>query len=472
MIRRSLQLRIALMTSLLIAVSCMTMMVLLGGSGLRRMEEIGKNIEAFELHLDSEGTAADNSAHVVPGLSPDRPSGETSGMMPDWSQNLPSGETSGSVPGETPQASFDPQGMSREKNLTIVIDEAQARFTLTNWYVTAGVTLLSGIIAYFVSGRALRPLEDFSRQIEKVQLTNLEDMHVSTDTLTEFRSIADSFNDMLDRLHVAFAAQRQFTGNAAHELRTPLALLQMRLDAFVEEHPDTDEELTQLIVSLREQTERLAETVTILLEMSSAQHIPRTDHVSLLPMLEEIVTDLTPLAEQKQVALSFGGDDVSLLASDRLLSRLFFNLTENAIKYNRPGGSVSLSVTSAGNIAAAPGDAGCSVPAAHSSTTAGTAAFNVALSTSDNTSRLTDSALESGIVVTLTDTGFGIPEEDWETIFQPFYRLESSRSRQQGGVGLGLALAGEIVKLHNGTLRVVESSSAGTTIRVTLPFSS
>lgn len=444
MIRRSLQWRIALMTSLLIAISCMTMMVLLGGSGLRRMEEIGKNIEALELHLDSEGATSDSSAHVVPGLTPD--------LSPD----RPSGETPAPVPGETPQASFDPQGMSREKNLTIVIDEAQARFTLTNWYVTAGVTLLSGIIAYFVSGRALRPLEDFSRQIEKVQLTNLEDMHVSTDTLTEFRSIADSFNDMLDRLHVAFAAQRQFTGNAAHELRTPLALLQMRLDAFVEEHPDTDEELTQLIASLREQTERLAETVTILLEMSSAQHIPRTDHVSLLPMLEEIVTDLTPLAEQKQLALSFGGDDVSLLASDRLLSRLFFNLTENAIKYNRPGGSVSLSVTSPnGNEEV--GDS---------------TARGVALSTSDNTSRLTDSALESGVVITLTDTGFGIPEEEWETIFQPFYRLDSSRSRQQGGVGLGLALAGEIVKLHHGTLRVIESSSAGTTIRVTLPFSS
>ena len=400
MIRRSLQWRIALMTSLLIAVSCITMMVLLGGSGLRRMEEIGKNIEALELRLDSKEAASGDSASAtsrVPNLKP----------------------------GETPQASFNPQGLSREKNLTIVIDEAQARFTLTNWYVTAGVTLLSGIIAYFVSGRALRPLEDFSSQIEKVQLTNLENMHVSTDTLIEFRSIAHSFNDMLDRLHVAFAAQRQFTGNAAHELRTPLALLQMRLDAFAEEHPDTDDELTQLVTSLREQTERLSKTVTILLEMSSAQHIPRTDHVWLLPMLEEIVADLTPLAEQKHVTLSFGGDDVSLLASDRLLSRLFFNLTENAIKYNRRGGSVSLSVTSTDDI-----------------------------------------------VVTLKDTGFGIPEEDWETIFQPFYRLDSSRSRQQGGVGLGLALAGEIVKLHNGTIRVVKSSSAGTTLRVTLPFSS
>lgn len=405
MIRRSLQWRIALMTSLLIAVSCITMMVLLGGSGLRRMEEIGKNIEALELRLHSKDATSGDSASAAPRV----PSDASLHLMPE----------------ETPQASFNPQGLSHEKNLTIVIDEAQARFTLTNWYVTAGVTLLSGIIAYFVSGRALRPLEDFSSQIEKVQLTNLENMHVSTDTLIEFRSIADSFNDMLDRLHVAFAAQRQFTGNAAHELRTPLALLQMRLDAFAEEHPDTDDELTQLVTSLREQTERLSKTVTILLEMSSAQHIPRTDHVWLLPMLEEIVADLTPLAEQKHVTLSFGGDDVSLLASDRLLSRLFFNLTENAIKYNRPGGSVSLSVSSTDDI-----------------------------------------------VVTMKDTGFGIPEEDWETIFQPFYRLDSSRSRQQGGVGLGLALAGEIVKLHNGTIRVVESSSAGTTLRVTLPFSS
>ncbi len=405
MIRRSLQWRIALMTSLLIAVSCITMMVLLGGSGLRRMEEIGKNIEALELRQHSKDATSGDSASATP--------------------RVPSDASLHLTPEETPQASFNPQGLSHEKNLTIVIDEAQAQFTLTNWYVTAAVTLLSGIIAYFVSGRALRPLEDFSSQIEKVQLTNLENMHVSTDTLIEFRSIADSFNDMLDRLHVAFAAQRQFTGNAAHELRTPLALLQMRLDAFTEEHPDTDEALTQLVISLREQTERLSKTVTILLEMSSAQHIPRTDHVWLLPMLEEIVADLTPLAEQKHVTLSFGGDDVSLLASDRLLSRLFFNLTENAIKYNRPGGSVLLSVTGADDI-----------------------------------------------VVTMKDTGFGIPEEDWETIFQPFYRLDSSRSRQQGGVGLGLALAGEIVKLHNGTIRVVKSSSAGTTLRVTLPFSS
>lgn len=459
MIRRSLQWRIALMTSLLIATSCMTMMLLLGGSGLRRMEEIGRNLQALELQMDS--TEKNNRSS-----SPD------------------SDDSAASV--HVPSASFDPQNMSREKNLTIVVGEAQAQFTMTNWYVTIGVTLLSGIIAYFVSGRALRPLEDFSQQIEKVQLTNLEDMHVSTDTLTEFRSIADSFNDMLDRLHVAFAAQRQFTGNAAHELRTPLALLQMRLDAFAEEHPDMDDELRHLITSLREQTERLAETVTILLEMSSARYIPRTDYVSLLPMLEEIVTDLTPLAEKKQVALSFSGEDASLYASDRLLSRLFFNLTENAIKYNRPGGSVSLAVsvskgepehplTGAGQVdskslarAEQLGQSerfGQSKPLAQSK-----------LSTLSVQSRTSTKGGVSGsgssILITLKDTGFGIPEEDWETIFQPFYRLESSRSRQQGGVGLGLALAGEIVKLHQGTLRVVESSSAGTTLQVTLPFSS
>lgn len=457
MIRRSLQWRIALMTSLLIATSCMTMMLLLGGSGLRRMEEIGRNLLALELQMDSTEK-------------------NTLSSSPD------SDDSAASV--HVPSASFDPQNMSREKDLTIVIGEAQAQFTMINWYVTIGVTLLSGIIAYFVSGRALRPLEDFSSQIEKVQLTNLEDMHVSTDTLVEFRSIADSFNDMLDRLHVAFAAQRQFTGNAAHELRTPLALLQMRLDAFAEEHPDMDDDLRGLIASLREQTERLAETVTILLEMSSARYIPRTDPVSLLPMLEEIVTDLTPLAEKKQVALSYSGDEVSLYASDRLLSRLFFNLTENAIKYNRPGGSVSLSVSvsngdqepslpGVGTVESKPSEqselSGQSKPSAQSELLG-------KLSTLSGQSKLSAkggiSRSDAGILITLKDTGFGIPEEDWETIFQPFYRLESSRSRQQGGVGLGLALAGEIVKLHQGTIRVVESSSAGTTLQVTLPFSS
>lgn len=244
-----------------------------------------------------------------------------------------------------------------------------------------------------------------------------------------------------------------------------------------------DDELRHLITSLREQTERLAETVTILLEMSSARYIPRTDYVSLLPMLEEIVTDLTPLAEKKQVALSFSGEDVSLYASDRLLSRLFFNLTENAIKYNRPGGSVSLAVsvskgepehplTGAGQVDSKPlaqaEQLGQSKPLAQSKPSK--------LSTLSVQSRTSTKGGVSGsgssILIMLKDTGFGIPEEDWETIFQPFYRLESSRSRQQGGVGLGLALAGEIVKLHQGTLRVVESSSAGTTLQVTLPFSS
>lgn len=437
MIRRSLQWRIALMTSCLIAISCMTMMVLLGRSGLRRMEEIGNTFQASAGAEDSSPSLDEAAGDVGQGNTSTTSSGE-------WEN--------ASV--RIPSPSLAEQDAHREKNMMIVINEAQAQFTLTNWYVTAGVTILSGIIAYFLSGRALRPLQDFSQQIEKVQVTNLSDMHVSTDTLAEFRSIAHSFNAMLDRLHVAFAAQRQFAGNAAHELRTPLALLQMRLDAFEEEHRDADEGVRQLITSLREQAERLAETVTILMEMSNVRYVSRTDHVALLPLLEEIVADLTPLAEQKEVTLSYSGQDVALYASDRLLSRLFFNLTENAIKYNRPGGSVVLSVSVSRENTVSSHSLASSAHVDHGKR------------------NLCDASAHAGVTVSITDTGYGIPKMHWETIFQPFFRLDSSRSRRQGGVGLGLALAGEIAKLHHGTLRVAESSSAGTTIVVTLPFSS
>ena len=394
--RRSLQWRITLMTALLIASSCIAVMVLLGGSGLRRMDEIGRAVQAFEMQ-DSQGSEKD--------------------------QNSVSEELT--LPKEKDIASFDPQIAGRDEQLTIVIGEAQERFTFISWCATAVVTLLSAVIAYFVSGRALQPLQDFSEQVAKVRSTNLADMHVATDTFVEFQPMARSFNEMLDRLHRAFDAQRQFTGNAAHELRTPLALLQMQLDLFAEEHQQRDAETEELLQFLREQTQRLTDTVKILLEMSSLQNIPRTDCISILPMVEEILTDLTPLAEKKQVALFTSGEEIALTGSDTLLSRLLFNLVENAIKYNHAGGTVYVTTKKQGSKAR----------------------------------------------ITIEDTGRGIPSDCLSEIFQPFFRVESSRSREQGGVGLGLALAAEICRLHSGQICVEKSSSTGTVMVVSLPLS-
>ena len=374
--RLSLQWRITLMTVLLIGVTCIAMNLLLCSSGVYYMDTITDSLQ---------------------------------------------GDSSVILNGEGAE-SFDPQLITPNENLAIVVNGAQGRFRTTNWYITAVVTVLSGILAYFVSGRALKPLRSFASQVEKVQLNNLADMRINEDVLPEFRQLSHSFNQMLERLNNAFAAQRQFTGNAAHELRTPLALMQAQLELFSAEHPDVLPETAEFLTLLREQTERLTQMTKTLLEMSNLQQVARNEHIQLAPMIEEIFTDLTPLAEKNDIALEVEGDG-AMIGSDALIYRLLFNLTENAVKYNRHGGSV----------------------------------------------RVTVSQESEKLLIRVSDTGRGIPEEFQRSIFQPFFRVDKSRSREYGGAGLGLSLVWEIAELHGGSVRVMKSSDRGTTISVELP---
>lgn len=371
----SLQWRITLMTALLICSTCRAMNWLIGCSGRHYMDSIGANLS----------TAIDPSEGAV--------------------------------------EYFDPSREGLDPNLTIVIYGAQNSFTATNWYITAAVTLLGGILAYFVSGRALRPLRTFVAQVEKVQPDNLADMKITEEVLPEFRQFSDSFNQMLERLDEGFTAQRQFTGNAAHELRTPLALMQAQVELFSAEHPDVLPETADFLRLLREQTERMTQMTRTLLEMCGLQAVPCTDHIELGPMIDEIFADLAPLAEKNNITLEREGDGV-MTGSDTLIYRLLFNLTENAIKYNRPGGAVRLSVTPE----------------------------------------------PEKLLIRVADTGRGIPEHFQRSVFQPFFRVDKSRSREYGGVGLGLSLVWEIVKLHGGTVCVENSSEAGTTVAVSLPL--
>ncbi|MEQ2471676.1 sensor histidine kinase [Laedolimicola intestinihominis] len=258
--------------------------------------------------------------------------------------------------------------------------------------------------------------------MEQVQLNNLADMRIDEDAISEFRQLSRSFNQMLERLNNAFAAQRQFTGNAAHELRTPLALMQAQLELFSAEHPDVLPETAEFLALLREQTERLTQMTKTLLEMSNLQQVARNERIQLAPMVEEIFTDLAPLAEKRSITLTAEGDGI-MTGSDALIYRLIFNLTENAVKYNRPGGSVRVSVTQ---------------------------------------------GLEK-LLLRVSDTGCGIPEVYQRSIFQPFFRVDKSRSREYGGAGLGLSLVWEIANLHGGSVWVEESSDKGTTIAVELP---
>ena len=371
----SLQWRITLMTVLLIGVTCIVMNLLLCSSGVYYMDTIADTFQAGTVIMNEEGAE-----------------------------------------------SFDPQRIRPDEELTIIVNGAQGRFHTTNWYITAVVTLLSGILAYFVSGRALMPLHSFASQVEKVQMNNLADMRINEELLPEFRQLSRSFNQMLERLNNAFAAQRQFVGNAAHELRTPLALMQARLELFSAEHSDVLPETAEFLALLREQTERLTQMTKTLLEMSNLQQVSRNEHIQLAPMIEEIFTDLASLAEKKEISLVYDGDGV-MTGSDALIYRLLFNLTENAVKYNHPGGRVRISVTQE----------------------------------------------PEKLLIRVSDTGCGIPGEYQQSIFQPFFRVDKSRSREFGGAGLGLSLVWEIANLHGGRVWVAESSEGGTTIAVELP---
>ena len=370
----SLQWRITLMTALLIGLTCVAMNWLIGCSGRHYMDSIGTYLFA---------------------------SGDTAEGEPDY---------------------FDPGRSGPDQDLTIVIYGAQTSFTATNWYITAAVTLLSGILAYFVSGHALRPLRSFVAKVERVQPNNLGDMKITEEVLPDFRQFADSFNQMLDRLDEGFAVQRQFAGNAAHELRTPLALMQAQLELFSAEHPNVHPETADFLRLLGEQTERMTQMTKTLLEMSALRAVPCNDRIEIAPMVEEIFTDLDPLAEKRGISLVQEGDGV-ITGSDTLIYRLLFNLTENAIRYNRPNGTVCIST----------------------------------------------SEEEKAQVIRIADTGCGIPEAHWRSIFQPFFRVDKSRSREYGGVGLGLSLVWEIASLHGGSVQVEKSSENGTTIAVEIP---
>lgn len=322
---------------------------------------------------------------------------------------------------DSPQA-FDPTKADLDDEVTIVVNDAQESFGATAWCITAGVTLLGGVLAYFGSGRALKPLRDFAAQVERVQPDNLSEIRLSEDAPAELQRCSASFNDMAARLGEGFSAQRQFTGNAAHELRTPLALMQAQIELFISEHPTSQPQTAELLSLLQEQTERMSRMTKVLLEMSELRSVPCEDDIELGPLSEEVLTDLAPLAEHKDIALNCSGGAL-IIGSDTLLYRLVFNLVENAIRYSRPGSTVNVSIC-------------------------------------DN---------DTHVFLRVEDQGPGIPKEYRESIFQPFFRVDKSRSRAYGGAGLGLALVWEIATLHSGSAEVESSSENGTVMLVDLP---
>ena len=298
----------------------------------------------------------------------------------------------------------------------------KADYKRNSLIITVLLALLGGVVTYFISGHALRPIREFSDKIEEVQAQNLSDSRIEENNIKELNQLGISYNKMLERLSEAFEIQRQFTANAAHELRTPLALMQVQLDLYNSaSHPGNDADTLQTIKMVTEQNDKLNRMVKTLLDMSELQTVGRDDKIVLDAIVEEVLADLEPLAVEKNIKLIGKCEDATMIGSDILIYRLVYNLVENAIKYNHPLGQVTV----------------------------------------------TAYQRNRHVYLSVEDTGSGIPKELRERVFEPFFRVDKSRSRELGGVGLGLAFVREIVRVHDGSICIKSGKTGGTTFEVT-----
>ena len=298
----------------------------------------------------------------------------------------------------------------------------KADYKRNSLIITVLLALLGGVVTYFISGHALRPIREFSDKIEEVQAQNLSDSRIEENNVKELNQLGISYNKMLERLSEAFEIQRQFTANAAHELRTPLALMQVQLDLYNSaSHPGNDADTLQTIKMVTEQNDKLNRMVKTLLDMSELQTVGRDDKIILDAIVEEVLADLEPLAVEKNIKLIGKCEDATMIGSDILIYRLVYNLVENAIKYNHPLGQVTV----------------------------------------------TAYQRNKHVYLSVEDTGSGIPKELRERVFEPFFRVDKSRSRELGGVGLGLAFVREIVRVHDGSICIKSGKTGGTIFEMT-----
>ena len=389
------QWRITLMTALVIACSCFTLNILLFHSGSYYIESMGE----YTMEIDDE----------------------------DFLEEIESGKLDESLGEDAIIFELsDEQYEQFQSKFSQELNDTKAGFWVKGWSLTILVTIISSVIAYFIAGYCLRPLKNLSKQAESIRTENLANARLEETNIPEFKGLAESINEMLERLEEGFKIQRQFAGNAAHELRTPLSLMRTKIDLLQEEHPDMPEDVAESVSALSDQVDRLSQLVRTLLDMSELETIPRTDTIELASLIEEVIDDLTPLAEKHAVSLSHDCECTFIQGSDILINRAIFNLVENAIKYNLPEGSVAVELKKS----------------------------------------------PSQVEIRVKDSGPGIPECYRDSIFQPFFRIDKSRSRSLGGVGLGLSLVWEIANLHDGSIRVEETSDTGTTIQLVLPLDS
>ena len=375
----SIQWRLTIITTLFIALICGCLTLFIYKSGVYYIDSLQDTVDA-----QNEGDSKDGSEEIYI-----------------------------SIPDEKWQDFAD--------DFSIQVYNNKADYRKTSLILSALMALLGGVITFFISGHALKPISEFSDKIEKVQAQNLATSRIEENKVKELNQLSISYNKMLERLSESFETQRQFTANAAHELRTPLAVMQVQLDLYnATEHPDNDECSQKTLKMVTEQNERLSKMVKTLLDMSELQTVARDEEIALDALVEEVLADLEPIAQKKDITLTGNCEALTMTGSDILIYRLVYNLVENAIKYNHSDGKVTVTVAKK----------------------------------------------DQNIIFSVADTGNGIPEALKNRIFEPFFRIDKSRSRALGGVGLGLALVYEIVRVHNGNITVKDNPAGGTIFEI------
>ncbi len=377
----SLQLRLTLITTLLIATISATITLYVYSNGVYYIDSLQ---EAVNSQNESSNSDEENSDNILITIPDD-----------NWDEFA--------------------------SNFSIRVFNNKIDYKKQSFLFSTLAAVLGGILTYFISGRALKPLSDFTNQIEKVTEQNLSNSRLEENNIEELNRLSNAYNQMLSRISDAFEIQKQFTANAAHELKTPLAVMQLQLDLFnSEKHSDNDSQTLETVRKMSEKCEQLTKTVKTLLNMSELQTVARDDRIELDALIEEVTADLDPLAQEKNITLHTECEPVSMTGSDILIYRLVYNLTENAIKYNHSGGEVTVS----------------------------------------------SKKRNDKIFIMIADNGNGIPDDMKERIFVPFFRIDKSRSRALGGVGLGLSLVKEIVRAHGGSISVKDNSNGGTVFEV------
>ncbi len=373
---KSLQLKLTLATAFLIIISCLTISYSISSFAVVYMSEIEDSAIAI-LPNDTLATDSEDSFEVA----------------------------------------LDPKVA-----LSDMFKDTRDEFWAKSLLITLIITIISSLTMYLVIGHALRPLQNLGKQMGEIQIKNLQTPIVSGNADNEIAQLTNAFNKMLSRLGTNFAEQKQFSANAAHELRTPLAVIRTRLEVLGKSNTVEIEEYKDTIAMITTQIDRLSHVIDVLLEMTELKSAEKTDHISLADMVEEILYDLAAIAEARGITVVQTAGNAEIIGNDTLIYRAIYNLIENAIKYNRDGGKVIIAIEAQENLA----------------------------------------------VVRISDTGSGIEKSEWEHIFEPFFRIDKSRSRSMGGAGLGLALVREIAKEHSGNAKVVKSSTEGTTIELSL----